>query len=516
MGRAFMTLFVLSSIDGWVEIMYNGVDIAGVDKQPIRNHSEYLAVFFIVFLLVGGFFIINMFVGVIVDNFQKNGKKADPTEEELEQARQEKEDYDYAVEHENDFLTEYPSWRVKLWEFALGQAFEIFVAIIIILNVLTMAMEHYDMTDGFKLFLRLTNYLFTFIFVFEMVAKQVALGLPRYHCGLNKNWNNFDVFIVFISILGILIEDVIGSDNVPIDPSMLKVLRILRVARILKLLKNAKDLMVLLNVVAQSLGQVGNLGLLLFLCFFIYAALGIELFGTICTDDTLFECNSIGSFAHFRNFGMAMLVLFRLSTGDNWNGIMKDALLESPYCDDTDPDNCTKNCCANTVIAPLYFISFCLVSTFVMLNLVIAVLMAELENAENDPDLQGPADEETKVESLDFKNDADETKVEFTPDVDSKPPPPSDVEESIDTLERQMNDVLESDAAPEKNKPEPDPLEHLDTELEEMASYGQPTLPPLSNPAADKDSANANSPDRPSHFVPFAPGLVATDEPEQS
>jgi hypothetical protein len=79
-----------------------------------------------------------------------------------------------------------------------------------------------------------------------------------------------------------------------------------------------------------------------------------------------------------------------------------------------------------------------------------------------------------------------------------------------------MNDVLESDAAPEKNKPEPDPLEHLDTELEEMASYGQPTLPPLSNPAADKDSANANSPDRPSHFVPFAPGLVATDEPEQS
>merc|ERR1719181_2634980 len=111
-------------------------------------------------------------------------------------------------------------------------------------------------------------------------------------------------------------------------------------------------------------------------------------------------------------------------------------MLESPYCDDSDPDNCTKNCCANTVIAPLYFISFCLVSTFVMLNLVIAVLMAELENAENDPDLQGPADEETKVESLDFKNDADETKVDFTPDVDSKPPPPSDVEESIDTLER--------------------------------------------------------------------------------
>lgn len=519
LGRAFMTLFVLASIDGWVEIMYNGVDINGKDKQPVRNESFYLALFFVIFLLVGGFFIINMFVGVIVDNFQKNGKKPEPTPEEALEAKQAEEAHAYAVEHENDFLADVSPWRYKLWEFALGQKFEIFIAAVIILNVITMGMEHYDMTDDFKMFLRITNYLFTAIFVVEMVSKQVALGLPRYHCGLSKNWNNFDVFIVFISILGILIDDVIGADNVPINPSMLKVLRILRVARILKLLKNAKDLMVLLNVVAQSLSQVGNLGLLLFLCFFIYAALGIELFGTICTDDTLTECNSIGPFAHFRNFGMAMLVLFRLSTGDNWNGIMKDAMLESPYCDDSDPDNCTKNCCANTVIAPLYFISFCLVSTFVMLNLVIAVLMAELENAESDPELQGTAltahaaddkvvdikDDKDSQVGIPIETEKDTTKTDNGILEDAS----GDAEASdasVDTLERQVNDALQ--AEPEKKQPDV-----VDTELEDISSY-QPSLPPLDDVPASKDPAT--SPGRPSQFVPFAPGLVVADEPEQS
>jgi hypothetical protein len=88
---------------------------------------------------------------------------------------------------------------------------------------------------------------------------------------------------------------------------------------------------------------------------------------------------------------------------------MKDAMLESPYCDDTDAENCTKNCCANTVIAPLYFITFCLVSTFVMLNLVIAVLMAELENAENDPDLMAD------FEGEEMPDEKDSTKLMIAP-----------------------------------------------------------------------------------------------------
>ena len=57
--------------DGWVEIMYNGIDAFGVDKQPVRNHNPWMLLYFISFLLIVAFFVLNMFVGVVVENFHR-------------------------------------------------------------------------------------------------------------------------------------------------------------------------------------------------------------------------------------------------------------------------------------------------------------------------------------------------------------------------------------------------------------------------------------------------------------
>ncbi len=69
--NALFTLFIIATLDGWVDAMYNGIDAVGVDLQPIKNHNEYMAFFFLIYLLVVGFFVVNMFVGVIIDNFHK-------------------------------------------------------------------------------------------------------------------------------------------------------------------------------------------------------------------------------------------------------------------------------------------------------------------------------------------------------------------------------------------------------------------------------------------------------------
>ncbi len=66
-----MALFVLSSKDGWVGIMYSGLDSVGVDIQPIENYNEWRLTYFISFLLLVGFFVLNMFVGVVVENFHR-------------------------------------------------------------------------------------------------------------------------------------------------------------------------------------------------------------------------------------------------------------------------------------------------------------------------------------------------------------------------------------------------------------------------------------------------------------
>jgi hypothetical protein len=92
--------------------------------------------------------------------------------------------------------------------------------------------------------------------------------------------------------------------------------------QVLKLLKMASGIRALLDTVVQALPQVGNLGLLFFLLFFIFSALGVELFGKLLCDDD-HPCEGLGEHANFVNFGMAFLTLFRVATGDNWNGIMK-------------------------------------------------------------------------------------------------------------------------------------------------------------------------------------------------
>lgn len=133
------------------------------------------------------------------------------------------------------------------------------------------------------------------------------------------------------------------------------------------------------------------MGLLFFLLFFIFAALGVELFGRLeCSEEN--PCQGLGEHAHFANFGMAFLTLFRVATGDNWNGIMKDTLRDN--CDDA--ADCVRNCCVSSVIAPIFFVIFVLMAQFVLVNVVVAVLMKHLE--ESHKQMEDEQDMETELE----------------------------------------------------------------------------------------------------------------------
>ena len=65
-----MTLFVVSSLEGWPDIMYQAVDGVGVEEGPVKNGSPLSAYFFVAFILIGAFFFLNFFVGVIFMNFE--------------------------------------------------------------------------------------------------------------------------------------------------------------------------------------------------------------------------------------------------------------------------------------------------------------------------------------------------------------------------------------------------------------------------------------------------------------
>uniref|UniRef100_T1DC41 Voltage-dependent T-type calcium channel subunit alpha n=2 Tax=Entelegynae TaxID=74971 RepID=T1DC41_CUPSA len=391
LGQALMALFVLSSKDGWVNIMYTGLDAVGVDQQPIENYNEWRLLYFISFLLLVAFFVLNMFVGVVVENFHRCREEQEKEEKALRAAKRAKKlEKKRRKMREPPYYINYSKPRLLTHNIITSKYFDLAIAAVIGLNVVTMATEFYMMPMELEYALKVFNYFFTAVFILEAAMKIVALGLRRY---LSDRWNQLDVGIVILSVIGIVLEEM-KSEVIPINPTIIRVMRVLRIARVLKLLKMAKGIRALLDTVMQALPQVGNLGLLFFLLFFIFAALGVELFGRLdCTED--FPCQGLGEHAHFRNFGMAFLTLFRVATGDNWNGIMKDTLREN--CDPS--SDCITNCCVSPIIAPLYFVVFVLMAQFVLVNVVVAVLMKHLEESHKhmDDDIEIDAEIERQL-----------------------------------------------------------------------------------------------------------------------
>ncbi|XP_043760099.1 voltage-dependent T-type calcium channel subunit alpha-1G isoform X9 [Cervus elaphus] len=385
LGQALMSLFVLASKDGWVDIMYDGLDAVGVDQQPIMNHNPWMLLYFISFLLIVAFFVLNMFVGVVVENFHKCRQH-----QEEEEARRREEKRLRRLEKKRrkaqckPYYSDYSRFRLLVHHLCTSHYLDLFITGVIGLNVVTMAMEHYQQPQILDEALKICNYIFTVIFVLESVFKLVAFGFRRF---FQDRWNQLDLAIVLLSIMGITLEEIEVNASLPINPTIIRIMRVLRIARVLKLLKMAVGMRALLDTVMQALPQVGNLGLLFMLLFFIFAALGVELFGDLECDET-HPCEGLGRHATFRNFGMAFLTLFRVSTGDNWNGIMKDTLRD---CDQ-------ESTCYNTVISPIYFVSFVLTAQFVLVNVVIAVLMKHLEESNKEAKEEAELEAELELE----------------------------------------------------------------------------------------------------------------------
>uniref|UniRef100_A0A6Q2Y1G2 Ion transport domain-containing protein n=1 Tax=Esox lucius TaxID=8010 RepID=A0A6Q2Y1G2_ESOLU len=398
LGQALMSLFVLASKDGWVNIMYHGLDAVGVDQQPVTNNNPWMLLYFISFLLIVSFFVLNMFVGVVVENFHKCRQNQEVEEakrrEEKRRRRMEKKRRGKREKYKNaQKIPYYASYSsIRLWIHTLCTTYylDLFITFIICINVITMSLEHYSQPHSLDLALKYCNYFFTSTFVLETLLKLTAFGFRRF---FKDRWNQLDLAIVLLSVMGITLEEIDYSASLPINPTIIRIMRVLRIARVLKLLKMATGMRALLDTVVQALPQVGNLGLLFMLLFFIYAALGVELFGElVCNED--YPCEGMSRHATFENFGMAFLTLFQVSTGDNWNGIMKDTLRECP------PDYGADYSCNPSLqfISPMYFVSFVLTAQFVLINVVVAVLMKHLDDSNKEAKEEAEMDAEIELE----------------------------------------------------------------------------------------------------------------------
>merc|ERR1711988_1241242 len=165
-----------------------------------------------------------------------------------------------------------------------------------------------DVVDGINVF-------FTYSFAVEMVIKLISY-CGAYFCDA---WNVFDFIITTVSLFEMAVP-------LPLNPTLIRIFRIFRLARLLRLSRKAKGPKTLMKTFTATLPSLGHVGFLLMIFFFMYAVLATQLWWNLKRGELVNDYNN------FSSFGASLYALFRLSTGENWNGIMHECMTEPPDC----------------------------------------------------------------------------------------------------------------------------------------------------------------------------------------
>ncbi|XP_036382022.1 calcium channel, voltage-dependent, N type, alpha 1B subunit, a [Megalops cyprinoides] len=371
---AFLTLFTVSTGEGWPTVLKHSVDATFEDQGPTPGFRIEISIFYVVYFVVFPFFFVNIFVALIIITFQEQGDKA-MSECSLE--KNERACIDFAINAKP--LTRYmpqnqQCFQYRMWKFVVSPPFEYSILTMIALNTVVLMMKFHGAPELYEAMLKYLNIVFTALFSLECILKIIAFGPLNY---LKDAWNVFDFVTVLGSITDILVTE-INTDKL----FNLSFLRLFRAARLIKLLRQGYTIRILLWTFVQSFKALPYVCLLIAMLFFIYAIIGMQVFGNIELNDE----TAINHHNNFQTFLQALMLLFRSATGEAWQEIMLSCLSHRA-CDERSGSR-SKDCGSD--FAYFYFVSFIFLCSFLMLNLFVAVIMDNFEYLTRDSSILGP------------------------------------------------------------------------------------------------------------------------------
>ncbi|RVE70489.1 hypothetical protein OJAV_G00065000 [Oryzias javanicus] len=367
-GAGYLALLQVATFKGWMDIMYAAVDSRGVEQQPKYEINIYMYIYFVVFIIFGSFFTLNLFIGVIIDNFNQQKKKIRDLNIFM---TEEQKKYYNAMKKLGSKKPQKPIPRPQnkiqgmVFDFVTQQVFDISIMILICLNMVTMMVETDDQSDETENVLYWVNFIFIVVFTTEFLLKLFALR----HYYFTNGWNIFDVVVVILSIVGMFLADLI--EKYFVSPTLFRVIRLARIGRILRLIKGAKGIRTLLFALMMSLPALFNIGLLLFLVMFIFSIFGMSNFGYVK------HSAGIDDLYNFETFGNSMIILFMITTSAGWDGLLLPILNYPPDCDSNleNPGTTVKGDCGNPSVGIFFFVMYIIISFLIVVNMYIAIIL---------------------------------------------------------------------------------------------------------------------------------------------
>ncbi|XP_052377947.1 sodium channel, voltage-gated, type I-like, alpha isoform X1 [Oncorhynchus keta] len=369
-GAGYLALLQVATFKGWMDIMYAAVDSRNLEDQPDYEVNLYMYMYFVVFIIFGSFFTLNLFIGVIIDNFNQQKKKFGG--QDIFMTEEQKKYYN-AMKKLGSKKPQKPiprpanKFQGYVFDFITKQAFDIVIMILICLNMVTMMVETDDQTDDMDGILYKINLVFIVMFTGECILKMFSLRQYYFTIG----WNVFDFIVVILSIIGMFLSELI--EKYFVSPTLFRVIRLARIGRILRLIKSAKGIRTLLFALMMSLPALFNIGLLLFLVMFIYAIFGMSNFAYVRKE------SGIDDMFNFETFGNSMICLFQITTSAGWDGLLAPILNKrEPDCDSRKEHPGSKykgGDCGNPPVAIIFFVSYIIICFLIVVNMYIAVIL---------------------------------------------------------------------------------------------------------------------------------------------
>ncbi|KAG0344565.1 calcium channel protein [Podila humilis] len=351
---AVLTLFEMASQEGWIAVLQSGRAVPyKLGEQPFIRPDEpnrFNSFYFLLFMLIGSIVFVQIFIGVILETFKTwNGISLLTVEQrrwnDLRRQLRLIKPTATPARPKNRF-------RALCYDMVIekkGMLWRI-MTVVLVLNVILIASQHYAQPQVLTDVQDVSYFIFLGLYSVEIFVKICGYGFHK-----------------------VLPQTLVAS--VPVEPLWtLRVEKFLLITISFRLAQRIDSLQVLFRALVIAMGSILNITAVLMVVFILYAVMFRELFGM-----TRLGPSTTG-LANFSTFGNTMLMLIRMTTGENWDFVMHDMMVEPPYCTPIRNTYLDSDCGSKTW-AYFMFLSFYIVCTYIILNMFIAVIISNFSFA---------------------------------------------------------------------------------------------------------------------------------------
>ncbi|KAL9131230.1 MAG: hypothetical protein Q9217_000772 [Psora testacea] len=359
-GSSLSILFQIVSQEGWTDVMWTAMSMAGRGNALNDYQSQGNAVFFIIFNLLGAVFVLTLFVSVFMRNYTEQTGVAFLTADQRSWLELRKLLRQISPSKRPSSKSEY-GWKGWCYRKAVKKhgRWQRLLTFILFLHLVLLVLEFYPEPEWWK---RLRDYFFlafTVFYIANVAVRMIGLTWKRFR---KSSWDLYSIFAITGTVATTLLDLSQYNNNLY---SQLHKFFLVSIALLIIPRNNQLDQ--LFKTAAASLTAIGNLLATWFVLFLVYAIAFTQTFGL-----TRFGSNETGNL-NFRNVPKALILLFRMSCGESWNQIMEDyATITYPSCvvgtEFYDSD------CGSAAWARLLFISWNILSMYIFVSLFVSLI----------------------------------------------------------------------------------------------------------------------------------------------